>query len=50
MPEAEADLLLRRMSQDASLRKQAAEFLEIGRAMRGGMDDHGALGTDKIEL
>ena len=35
LPDAEADLLLRRMSQDASLRKQAAEFLEIGRAMRG---------------
>ncbi len=35
LPDAEADLLLRRMSQDATLRKQAAEYLEIGRAMRG---------------
>jgi len=35
LPDAEADLLLRRMSQDAMLRKQAAEYLEIGRAMRG---------------
>ncbi len=35
LPDAEADLLLRRMSQDADLRKQAAEYLEMGRAMRG---------------
>ena len=35
LPDAEADLLLRRMSQDAALRRQAAEYLEIGRAMRG---------------
>ena len=35
LPDAEVDLLLRRMSQDATLRKQAAEYLEIGRAMRG---------------
>ncbi len=35
LPDAEADLLLRRMSQDAELRRQAAEYLEIGRAMRG---------------
>ena len=35
LPDAEADLLLRRMSQDATLRRQAAEYLEIGRAMRG---------------
>jgi len=35
LPDAEADLLLRRMSQDADLRKQVAEFLEIGRVMRG---------------
>ncbi|MDJ0794553.1 MAG: sigma-E factor negative regulatory protein [Woeseiaceae bacterium] len=35
LPDAEADLLLRRMSQDAELRKQAAEYLEMGRAMRG---------------
>jgi len=35
LPDAEADLLLRRMSQDAELRKKAAEYLEVGRAMRG---------------
>ena len=35
LPDAEADLLLRRMSQDAELRRQAADYLEIGRAMRG---------------
>lgn len=35
LPDAEVDLLLRRMSQDATLRKQAAEYFEIGRAMRG---------------
>jgi len=35
LPDAEADLLLRRMSQDAELRRKAAEYLEVGRAMRG---------------
>ncbi len=35
LPDAEADLLLRRMSQDAELRRKAAEYLEIGRLMRG---------------
>ena len=35
LPDAEADLLLRRMGQDAELRRKAAEYLEIGRAMRG---------------
>lgn len=35
LPDAETDLLLRRMSQDAKLRQQAAEFLALGRAMRG---------------
>ena len=35
LPDAEADLLLRRMSQDATLRRQAAEYFEMGRAMRG---------------
>ena len=35
LPDAEADLLLRRMSQDAELRKKAAEYLDIGRAVRG---------------
>lgn len=35
LPDAEADLLLRRMGQDEELRRKAAEYLEIGRAMRG---------------
>ena len=46
LPDAEADLLLRRMSQDASLRKQAAEFLEIGRAMRG---EPGVPGVERLQ-
>ena len=35
LPDSEADLLLRRMSQDAELRREAAEYLELGRAIRG---------------
>jgi len=35
LPEAEAQLLLRRLSQDAELRQQAAQYFAIGRAMRG---------------
>lgn len=35
LPDNEADLLLRRMGQDAELRKSVAEYLAIGRAMRG---------------
>lgn len=35
LPENEAELLLRRLSQDADLRDQVAEYLSIGRAMRG---------------
>ena len=46
LPEAETDLLLRRMSQDADLRKQAAEFLEIGRAMRG---EPGVPGVERLQ-
>ena len=46
LPDAEADLLLRRMTQDASLRKQAAEFLEIGRAMRG---EPGVPAVDRLQ-
>ena len=38
LPENESELLLRRLSQDAALRKQAAEYLQIGRAMRGEHD------------
>lgn len=35
LPDSEADLLLRRMSQDAELRRAAADYLELGRIMRG---------------
>ena len=35
LSESEAGLLLRRMSQDAVLRREVAEFLELGRIMRG---------------
>jgi len=35
LPDNEADLLLRRISQDAELRRKVAEYLEIGRALRG---------------
>lgn len=35
LPENEMELLLRRLSQDAGLRQQVAEYLTIGRAMRG---------------
>jgi len=34
LPDNEADLLLRRMGQDAELRQRVAEYLAIGRAMR----------------
>ena len=35
LPDNEADLLLRRMGQDAELRRRVAEYLAIGRIMRG---------------
>lgn len=35
LPDNEADLLLRRMGQDSELRKRVAEYLAIGRALRG---------------
>ena len=35
LPENEAELLVRRLSQDAALRQQVSEFLAIGRVMRG---------------
>jgi negative regulator of sigma E activity len=35
LPESEEELLLRRLGQDAELRQQVAEYLAIGRAMRG---------------
>ncbi|MBT8098612.1 MAG: hypothetical protein KJO82_02620 [Gammaproteobacteria bacterium] len=42
LPENEQELLLRRLSQDAVLRKQVAEYLAIGHAMRGEMQIGGA--------
>jgi sigma-E factor negative regulatory protein RseA len=35
LPQTEAELLLRRLCQDAELRDQAAEYLALGRVMRG---------------
>lgn len=45
LPDSEADLLLRRMSQDAELRREAAEYLELGRVMRG---EAAVRGTDRL--
>jgi hypothetical protein len=35
LPDNEKELLLRRLSQDATMRRQLAEYFAIGRAMRG---------------
>jgi negative regulator of sigma E activity len=35
LPQNEAELLLRRLCQDGELRQQAAEYMAMGRAMRG---------------
>ncbi len=45
LPQNEAEMLLRRMSQDAELRQEIAEYLAIGRVMRG---EAGAAGIDGI--
>jgi hypothetical protein len=45
LPDSEADLLLRRMSQDAELRREAAEYLELGRVLRG---ESALRGTDRL--
>jgi sigma-E factor negative regulatory protein RseA len=45
LPENEAELLVRRLSQDALLRKQVAEYLAIGRVMRG---EYSVKGTDVL--
>jgi hypothetical protein len=42
LPDNEADLLLRRMGQDAELRQKVAEYLAIGRALRGEITVAGA--------
>ena len=46
LPDAEADLLLRRMSQDAELRQKVAAYMEIGRAMRG---EPGVPGIERLQ-
>ncbi|MFQ6004624.1 MAG: RseA family anti-sigma factor [Woeseia sp.] len=38
LPENESELLLRRLSQDMALRRQVAQFLEIGRLIRRDQD------------
>ena len=45
LPENEAELLLRRMSQDAELRQEVSEFLAIGRLMRR---EPGLAGADRL--
>lgn len=45
LPDNEADLLLRRMGQDAGLRHKVAEYLAIGRALRG---ETSVPGVDRI--
>ena len=45
LPENEAELLLRRLSQDVQLRQQVAEFMAMGRAIRG---DVQVIGIDNL--
>lgn len=45
LPESEEELLLRRLGQDPELRQQVAEYLAIGRAMRG---ESGPRGLDRM--
>jgi len=45
LPDNEADLLLRRMTQDPELRDKVAEYLAIGRVLRG---ETTLLGADRI--
>jgi len=45
LPDNEADLLLRRMGQDAELRQRVADYLAIGRVMRG---ESSVPGVDRI--
>ena len=45
LPENEAELLLRRMSQDVELRRDVAEYLAIGRLIRS---EPGLAGTDRL--
>jgi len=43
LPDNEAELLLRRLSQDAAMRQQVAEYLEIGRLIRRDQDVPGVV-------
>ena len=43
LPEAEAELLLRRLESDAGLRRAAESYLLVGQAMRGELGRGGAL-------
>ena len=45
LPENESELLLRRMSQDAELRREVAEYLAIGRLIRA---ETGLAGADRL--
>ena len=45
LPENEAELLLRRMSQDVELRQEVAEYLALGRLMRA---ETGIAGADRL--
>jgi len=45
LPQNEAELLLRRLCQDAELRQQAAEYMAMGRIMRG---ERRVAGMDKL--
>ena len=45
LPDNEAELLIRRMSQDAELRNAAAEYLALGRLMR---DEAGIAAADRL--
>lgn len=45
LPENESELLLRRMSQNAELRKEVAEYLAIGRLIRA---ETGLAGADRL--
>lgn len=50
LPENEQELLLRRLSQDAGLRKQVAEYLAIGHAVRGEVQIGGVSGIrDRVQ-
>ena len=45
LPDNEAELLLRRLSQDGELRQQVAEYLAIGRMIRA---EAGLSGSDRL--